>query len=608
MSWVTVIWSMTASACLTLAVVHGVIWLSNRLAWANVLFALAAVGTAGLAGFELAMMRAQTPAAFGSALRWGHLAVWVIFLSLAGFVRVSLRAGRPWLAWSACGVRTFSLFLNFLTGQSLNYREISSLRHVPFFGESISVAEGVANPWMLVGNLSILMLVLFVTDAALAAWRRGDRRQALAVGGSTVCFVLAGTGQALMVFWGIIHWPVMSSLFLTGIVAAMGFELSHELLGAAQLARELRASEHQMNLAAEAARMGTWFREFDQDEIQATEQWRDLFGFAKSEPLNLEYFLQRMHPEDREKMRETLTQSNQSDGRYQTEYRVMFPGGQMRWIASHGRIEVNARGKPVRVRGVSLDITHRKQADLEAQAHRNEVAHLLRVASLGELSAALAHELNQPLAAILSNAQAGQRFLAKEICDLGEIRDILRDIVAEDQRASEVIRRLRLLLKKGEFQPQPVDANDLIQDVLNLLDFDLTARAIFVVKELTAAMPPVRGDRVQLQQVLINLMLNAGDAMAQTPANARSLIVRSSRLENNFIRISVADTGTGIRPGSEEKIFEPYHTTKSQGLGLGLSLSRSIVVAHGGRLAAENRVGGGAMFHITLPEWKGDAR
>jgi len=608
MSWVTVIWSMTASACLTLALVHGLIWVRQRDAWANLLFALAAVGTAALAWYELAMMRAETLAAFGSALRWGHLAVWVVFVSLVGFVRWYLQAGRPWLAWSACAVRTLSLLLNFLTGQSLNYREITGLRHIPLFGESVSVAEGVANPWMLVGILSLLLLMIFVADAALAVWRRGDRRQALAVGGSIVGFVLAGSMQAVLVLRGKIHWPVTSSLFFTGIVAAMGYELSREVLRASQLSRELRASEHQMRLAAEAARMGTWLREFDQKEIQATEQWRDLFGFTKSEALHLEYFFQRIHPDDREMMRQTLTQSNRSDGRYQTEYRVMLPGGQMRWIASQGRVEFNARGKPVRVRGVSLDITHRKQADSERQEHRNEVAHLLRVASLGELSSALSHELNQPLAAILSNAQAGQRFLAKDDVDLQEIRDLLRDIVADDQRASEVIRRLRLLLKKGEFQPQPLDANELIQDVLSLMDFELASRAILVVKELTAAMPPVRGDRVQLQQVLINLILNAGDAMGQTPTNARSLIVRSSRVENNFIRISVADTGTGITPGSEEKIFEPYHTTKLHGLGLGLSLSRSIVVAHGGRLAAENQTRGGAMFHLILPEWKGDAR
>ena len=547
-------------------------------------------------------MRAATPAAFGSALRWGHLAVWIMFLALVGFVRRYLRAGRPWLAWTACGVRSLSLLLNFVSGQTLNYREITGLRHIPFFGESVSVPEGVLNPWMLIGNLSLVMLLVFVADAAVTVWRRGDRRQAWTVGGSIVLFTLVAMAQAVLVFWRILNAPITVSFFFVGILAAMGFELSHELLRAAQLSRELRASEQQMNLAAEAARMGTWFREFDQDEIQATEQWRDLFGFAKSERLPLDYFFQRLHPDDCDKMRETLTKPHQNDGRYQTEYRVVLPDGRMRWIASQGRIELDGRGKPVRVRGVSLDITHRKQADLERQTHRNEVAHLLRVASLGELSSALAHELNQPLAAILSNAQAGQRFLAQDNCDLAEIRDILKDIVADDQRASEVIRRLRVLLKKGEFQPQPLDANELVQDVLNLMDFDLTTRGILVVKELTAARPPVRGDRVQLQQVLINLILNAGEAMAQTAAGARVIVLRSNRGPAGTIQISVADTGSGIPPGHEEKIFEPYHTTKPQGLGLGLSLSRSIIVAHGGRLWAENPPGGGAAFHFTLPE------
>lgn len=246
----------------------------------------------------------------------------------------------------------------------------------------------------------------------------------------------------------------------------------------------------------------------------------------------------------------------------------------------------------------------RARAEVEAQQHRNEVARLTRFATLGELSAALAHELNQPLAAILSNAQAAQRFLAQEKSDPAEIRDILQDIVADDQRASEVIRRLRTLLKKGEFQPQALAVNELLQEVLRLMHGDLTARAVAVVTDLADALPPVRGDRVQLQQVLINLVLNAGDAMAQTAAGARTLTLRSGRGAGGGIQISVSDTGSGLPPGGEEKIFEPYHTTKAEGLGLGLSLSRSILLAHGGRLWAENQPGGGAVFYFTLAEWK----
>ena len=189
MSWITIIWSMVASACLTLAAVNLLVWCKKRTEWANLLFSLTAVGTAGMAFCELWMMRAETPAQFGTALRWLHVPAWALLVALVGFVRLYLRAGRPWLAWSFVGLRTLSLLLDFLVGQNLNYREITRLRHIPFFGESVSVAEGVANPCMLVGQLSLLLLVLFVADATVTVWRRGDRRQALAVGASILWHV-----------------------------------------------------------------------------------------------------------------------------------------------------------------------------------------------------------------------------------------------------------------------------------------------------------------------------------------------------------------------------------------------------------------------------------
>ena len=184
MNWVTIIWSMVASACLTLAAMHLLVWFRNRTAWANLLIALTAVATAAMAFCELWMMRAATPGQFATALRWLHVPAWVIIVSLVGFVQFHLRAGRLWLAWTVCGLRTFSLLLNFLTGQNLNYREVTVLRHIPFFGESVSVAEGVSNPWMLVGQVSLVLLVVFVADATITVRRRGDRRKALVTGGS----------------------------------------------------------------------------------------------------------------------------------------------------------------------------------------------------------------------------------------------------------------------------------------------------------------------------------------------------------------------------------------------------------------------------------------
>ncbi len=243
--------------------------------------------------------------------------------------------------------------------------------------------------------------------------------------------------------------------------------------------------------------------------------------------------------------------------------------------------------------------TLRKQPKLEGPEHWNDVAHLLRVASLGELSSSLAHELRQPLTAILSNAQAAEVLLARDDCELGHIREILGDIVSDSNRASEVIDRLYILFKKGDFRPQPLDANELIRDVLQLLNHDLGSRAVSVVTECSVGLPPIRADRVQLQQVLINLILNAVDAMANS--RSRTLTLSTKNAEKEMVEISVTDTGDGIAPGAEEKMFEPYYSTKPHGLGLGLSLSRSIISAHGGQLWAENRRTGGAVFHCALP-------
>ena len=278
---------------------------------------------------------------------------------------------------------------------------------------------------------------------------------------------------------------------------------SDDALRAVKLHRALRARDQQISLAAEAANVGFWSRDFERDDFWASDKCRELFGFTSSEPLHLDKFLQRLHPNHREPTLQALENAYRGDGSYQTEHRVLLPDGQVRWLACHGRLQLDGDEQPLRLQGVSLDITARKLAELEAQAHRNEAAHLLRVASLGELSTGLAHELKQPLTAILSNAQAAQYLLARDNIDLQQVRDILGDIVADDKRAGEVIDRLRVLVKRREFQPQPLEANQLIQDVLQFMRYELTGRSVRVVTELSAGNLSIRGDRVQLQQVLL---------------------------------------------------------------------------------------------------------
>jgi len=247
------------------------------------------------------------------------------------------------------------------------------------------------------------------------------------------------------------------------------------------------------------------------------------------------------------------------------------------------------------------DVTRRKRAEIDAEQQRQELTHLTRVGILGQLSGALAHELNQPLTAILSNAQAVQRLLAQEPLDVAELRFALGDIVEADKRAGDVIRRLRDLLKKGEAQFRPLDLSGVVKDALELAHSDLVVRGVTTVCRLAPDLPTVRGDRVQLQQVLLNLIANACEAMMDTEPGARALTIATTLEGDQAVQISVADSGSGIDADVQARLFEPFVTTKMQGLGLGLPICSSIVTAHGGYMKAVNNSSGGATLFVTLP-------
>jgi signal transduction histidine kinase len=253
MSWVTVIWAMVISACLTLAVVQGLVWWRRRDALAHALFALSALGTALLAGTELWMMSAETPGEFGRALRWLFAAAWLVTVSLVGFVRLYLRAGRPWLAWTAIAARTLAVILNFAFPPNLGYRAITGVRRIPFLGESVSVAVGVPSPWMLFGQFTLLLWIIFVVDAALTVWRRGDHGRAAVVGGSIVFYALTGSGQSVLSFWHVLTMPTTPSVFFLAMILAMSYELSSDLFKAAEIGRQLQVSQGQLGLSQREA-------------------------------------------------------------------------------------------------------------------------------------------------------------------------------------------------------------------------------------------------------------------------------------------------------------------------------------------------------------------
>ena len=249
----------------------------------------------------------------------------------------------------------------------------------------------------------------------------------------------------------------------------------------------------------------------------------------------------------------------------------------------------------------------RRRSEMEGQRLLQDLAHVGRVSTMGELTASLAHELNQPLTAILSNAQAAQRILHAGGADLAEIREILGDIVEDDKRAGDVIRRLRGFLKKGQLEFSTLDVGELVSQVARLVSSDAIIRNVVIRLDLAIGLPPVGGDRVQLQQVVLNLLMNGLDAMRESDAGERTLVLRTFMASPASVVVAVTDSGVGIKEANLEQVFHAFYTTKPDGLGMGLAIARSIVEAHGGQLDARSNPEGGTTFSFTLPTIKGAA-
>jgi PAS domain S-box-containing protein len=363
----------------------------------------------------------------------------------------------------------------------------------------------------------------------------------------------------------------------------------------------LRESEERMRVAAEAINLGIWEWDLTKDEIWATNARRALVGWPASGKIDWNDFLSSLHPDDRDRVRQTVDDAIRGGEDFDSEYRLILPDGIVRWMSMRGSVHFDDDGKPARLLGISIDITARKQAELDAQRDRAELSHLSRVALMGEMSASIAHELNQPLAGILSNAAAGQRFIDRGDVDQREIRELLGDIIADSRRASDVVRGIRGMVKKEQLERRSVDLNEVVMDALRIASGDAVLRSCQLETSLDANLPAIDGDPIQLQQVLLNLVINAFDAMQDTIPSRRKVLIATQSNGDGTVRTTVRDHGIGISEEMRERLFDPFFSTKGEGLGMGLAIVRSIVEAHGGTITAENADDGGARFQFILP-------
>jgi PAS domain S-box-containing protein len=335
-------------------------------------------------------------------------------------------------------------------------------------------------------------------------------------------------------------------------------------------------------------------------ETYWSEEFYKIMGFERRIKPSLDIVMQRTHPDDRSFVHNQLDRAMHGEKNFDYEHRLLMPDGQIKHLHVRAQLVRDASGADEMI-GAMADVTEAKKAQEALQAAQAELAHASRVAVLGEISASIAHEVNQPLAAIVANGEACLRFLAREEPDLNDVRGAVEWIVKDGNRAGDVIQRVRTLTRKTDGQRAALDVNDAIDDVMVLLQRELLVHRISVQRDLAAGLPLVLADRVQLQQVIINLTMNAIEAMQAIADRARRLTIRSYQDDSGQVIVAVIDSGAGFTAESQDRLFHAFFSTKPGGLGMGLSICRSIIEAHGGRLSASANFDRGATFQFALP-------
>jgi signal transduction histidine kinase len=477
---VTILWSLCGTVAIALAAVCGWLWLVERRDRASLMLCLLGVAAAGSSYIELALMHSATAPEYAELQRWYHVPIFLSFISLVLFAHHYLGTGRLWLLWTIVVMRSVVLILDFVFDPGFTFISIDSLRRTSLLGEEISVI-GAAVPrtqWQMFATASLFLVIVFLTDAAVQRWRKGEpdsRRKALAVGVGMALPLLSTIVYAHLVTFGVLHAPLSNLPWSLGSLAVMAHELARDVV-------------------------------------------------------------------------------------------------------------VNRRARS------------------ELMELREQLAQAERVSALGQLASALAHELSQPLTATAANVGAARIHLKRENPDLEELRAIMDDVDKDDRRAVDIITRMRELSQRHAIVMQPLAVEDLVRDVIALVNAEAISKDVVVGLVMPPGLPRVLGDRVHLSQVLLNLLVNSIHAVESRPSGARGIVVEARTGETKGeVELAVRDSGPGIPDSIADQIFRPFFTTKANGMGVGLALSREIIEAHGGRLWTDRTTPqDGAIFRFAL--------
>jgi PAS domain S-box-containing protein len=369
----------------------------------------------------------------------------------------------------------------------------------------------------------------------------------------------------------------------------------------------LRRSEMYLAEAQRLSLTGSFGWKAGSEEIFWSDQTYRIFCYDRAIKPTVDVILKRVHPDDVTLVKQMIDPASQGRQDIDFEHRLTMPDGGLKHVRVLAHATPDAANRP-ELFGAVMDISATTRAQEALQEAQAELTHVTRVTTLGELTASIAHEVNQPLAGIVINGEASLRWLGHQTPDMDEVRHAVERIISDARRASDVIRRIRDLAKKATPEMVPIDVNGIIDDGLLLVQRQVINQRVDLQLELESGLPPVLGDRVQLQQVVINLVINGIEAMVHVTDRPRRMLLRSHRDEGRQVLVSVQDSGVGIDPENANRLFNAFYTTKRECMGMGLSISRSIVEAHGGRIWATNNEGSGATIQFALPAYRESER
>ncbi|PYJ30672.1 MAG: hypothetical protein DME90_02500 [Verrucomicrobia bacterium] len=590
MSWITVFWSVNVGACLTLAAFYCAVWCKQRENWVHLLFSCSAIAAAAISAFELWMINAQTVERYQLLIRWIHVPTWVLTVSFVAFVRLYLRAGRRWLAWSIYGLRTLVLILNFISPVSVNFRAITDIQHFSWGGEIVSVPVGLLNPWGLISSFSLLLLLIFCVDATITVWRRGDRRRALLVGGSMI-FGAILAWHVPLVIWGVIEVPFFLGFTYTAVLAAMGYELSNDMARAAHLAHELDLSDKRLNLAADSADLGLWEWDLSKDEIWVTPTRRAQLGFPVSGKITFEDLISRWHPDDRDQVRQAIKDAIENCKDYEAEFRKVLADGSMRWVAARGRVQVDEHGKPIRLLGVSMDVTAQRKARLEAQLLRQQRTVLLEreVAERTRLEREVIESCAREQRRIAYDLHdgVGQQLLGIALCAKLLEEELQTAHSPEANKANIIAKLANEAAKQARLSARTLEGADGVGDLKAALTFLATTMnhngGVKVALEADSSSLPISAPvAAQLYRIAQEAVRNAVEHGAARDVQIKLLF------NANELALTIEDDGKG------------FHSN-GNGNGMGLRIMRYRAQCIGGSCEVHGRPTQGTIVHCRVP-------